>query len=141
LETLWVYQESRSARRLNGYPIAGWRSILDIKTKRVYDAASKDDGFRVLVDRLWPRGMTKGRVAADAWMKELAPSTELRKWFKHEAPKWTEFKRRYFQELDQNLGALDELRQAIGKGKVTLLYSAQDTERNHAAALKEFLTG
>jgi uncharacterized protein YeaO (DUF488 family) len=111
---------------------------LDIKTKRVYDAASKDDGFRVLVDRLWPRGLTRDRVGADAWMKELAPSTELRKWFKHEAPKWTEFKRRYFQELDQNLGALGELRKALGKGRVTLLYSAQDTERNHAVALKEF---
>ncbi len=114
---------------------------MDIKTKRVYDAASEDDGFRVLVDRLWPRGMTKGRVGADAWMKELAPSTELRKWFKHETPKWTEFKRRYFQELDQKLDTLDELRQAIEKGAVTLLYSAQDAEHNHAVALKEFLSG
>jgi len=112
---------------------------LDLKTKRVYDVASEDDGFRVLVDRLWPRGMTKDRVGANAWMKELAPSTELRKWFKHEAPKWTEFKQRYFQELDQNLGALDELRQAIKKGPVTLLYSAQNKERNHAVALIEFL--
>jgi uncharacterized protein YeaO (DUF488 family) len=114
---------------------------LDIKTKRVYDAASEDDGFRVLVDRLWPRGMTKDRVGADSWMKELAPSTELRKWFKRETPKWTKFKRRYFQELDQKLDAVDELRHAIEKGTVTLLYSAQDTERNHAVALKEFLTG
>ena len=114
---------------------------MDIKTKRVYDAASEDDGFRVLVDRLWPRGMTKDRVGADVWMKELAPSTELRKWFKHETPKWTEFKRRYFQELGQKLDALDELSQAIEKGTVTLLYSAQDTERNHAIALKELLIG
>jgi uncharacterized protein YeaO (DUF488 family) len=121
--------------------LTGRRSILNIKTKRVYDAASEDDGFRVLVDRLWPRGMTKDRVGADAWMKELAPSTELRKWYKHETPKWTEFKRRYFQELDQKLAALDELRQAIEKSTVTLLYSAQDTERNHAVALKEFLAG
>jgi uncharacterized protein YeaO (DUF488 family) len=85
--------------------------------------------------------MTKDRLGADAWMKELAPSTELRKWFKHETPKWTEFKRRYFQELDHRLGAVDELRRTIEKGRVTLLYSAQDTERNHAVALKEFLTG
>ena len=74
-------------------------------------------------------------------MKELAPSTELRKWFKHETPKWPDFKRRYRQELDQKLYALDELRQASEKGTVTLLYSAQDTEHNHAVALKEFLTG
>ncbi len=74
-------------------------------------------------------------------MKELAPSTELRKWFKHETPKWTEFKRRYFQELGQNPDAIDELRKAIKKGTVTLLYSVQDAERNHAVALKEFLTG
>lgn len=113
---------------------------MDIKIKRVYDAASKDDGFRVLVDRLWPRGMTKERVDA-VWMKEVAPSTELRKWFKHEAPKWTEFKQRYFQELDQKPEVLDELRQAIQKGRVTLLYSTQERERNHAVALKEFLTG
>ncbi len=114
---------------------------MDIRTKRVYDAASEDDGFRVLVDRLWPRGLTKGRVGADAWMKELAPSTELRKWFKHETPKWTEFKRRYFRELDQKPDALEELRQVIEKTTVTLLFSAQDTEHNQAVALKEFLTG
>lgn len=114
---------------------------MDIKTKRVYDAASEDDGFRVLVDRLWPRGMTKDRVGADAWMKELGPSTELRKWFKHEAPKWTEFKKRYVQELAQKQGALDELRQAIKEGTVTLLYSVKDAERNHAVVLKEWLTG
>lgn len=115
------------------------RTILDIKTKRVYDAASEDDGFRVLVDRLWPRGMTKDRLGADAWMKELAPSTELRKWFKHEEPKWGEFRRRYFRELDQNPDALGELRRAVKKGTVTLLYSVQDTERNHAVLLKEYL--
>jgi uncharacterized protein YeaO (DUF488 family) len=112
---------------------------LDIQTKRVYDAASTEDGFRVLVDRLWPRGLKKDQVDADAWMKDVAPSTELRKWFHHEAPKWSEFKRRYFRELDQNVDALDKLRQAAGKGRVTLLYSARDAERNHAVALKEYL--
>jgi uncharacterized protein YeaO (DUF488 family) len=114
---------------------------MEIRTKRVYDAASEEDGFRVLVDRLWPRGMTKERLRADAWMKELAPSTELRKWFKHEKPKWMEFRRRYYRELDQKLDAVDELKQAIAKGTVTLLYAAQDTEQNHAVALKEFLSG
>ena len=117
------------------------RAALDIRTKRVYDDASANDGFRVLVDRLWPRGMTKERVGADAWMKELAPSTELRKWFKHEAPKWTEFKRRYFQELDKKQKILDDFRQTIKAGPVTLLYSAQDTEHNHAIALKEYMAG
>ena len=112
---------------------------MEIKTKRVYEAATEDDGFRVLVDRLWPRGMTKDRLGADVWMKELAPSTELRKWFKLEKPKWAEFRRRYFRELDQMSDTLDELRQAIEKGPVTLLYSAQDKERNHAVVLKEFL--
>ena len=114
---------------------------MEIRTKRVYEAASEEDGFRVLVDRLWPRGMTKERLRADAWMKELAPSTELRKWFKHEKPKWSEFRRRYYRELDQKLDALDELRQAVAKGTVTLLYAAQDTEQNHAVALKEFISG
>ena len=78
---------------------------------------------------------------SDAWMKELAPSTELRKWFKREEPEWVEFKQRYLEELDQNSDAIDKLRQTIEKGRVTLLYSAQDKERNHAVALKEFLAG
>jgi uncharacterized protein YeaO (DUF488 family) len=111
---------------------------LNIKTKRVYDEPSKDDGIRILVDRLWPRGMKKERLGA-AWVKEVAPSTELRKWFKHETPKWMEFKRRYFQELDENPDAVDELRKAIGKGTATLLFAAQDTEQNHALALVEYL--
>jgi uncharacterized protein YeaO (DUF488 family) len=115
------------------------KTTLDIRTKRVYDPASADDGYRVLVDRLWPRGMTKERVGADAWMKELAPSTELRKWFRHETPKWAEFKLRYFHELDEKHDDLDELGQITDKGAVTLLYAAQDTEHNHAVALKQFL--
>lgn len=125
---------------MNVITLVGRSTKLGIKTKRVYDSASEDDGVRVLVDRLWPRGLTKDRVGADLWMKEVAPSTELRKWFKHEAPNWTEFKRRYFRELDQRPDVLEKLRQTIEKGTVTLLYSAQDTERNHAVALKEFLT-
>jgi uncharacterized protein YeaO (DUF488 family) len=84
--------------------------------------------------------MTKKRLGADAWMKELAPSTELRKWFRHEAPKWAEFKRRYFQELDQQHDALAELRQIMAKGTVTLLYAAQNAKHNHAIALKEYIT-
>lgn len=114
---------------------------MDIKTKRVYEVVSKDDGYRVLVDRLWPRGMTKDRLGADAWMKELAPSTALRKWFKEETREWAEFKRRYFRELDANPQAVDALRQAVGQGRVTLLYATQDTDRNHALALREYVTG
>ena len=117
------------------------RPILDIKTKRIYDAASAEDGFRVLVDRLWPRGITKEILGADAWMKEVAPSTDLRKWFQHEAPKWSEFKRRYFQELDQKPEVLDPLKREARKGTVTLLFSARDTKHNHAVALMELLTG
>ena len=114
---------------------------MEIKTKRVYDPVSPDDGYRILVDRLWPRGITKDRLGADEWMKDVAPSTALRKWFKHEQPKWAEFKRRYFSELDGNPEAIERLRLAAKKGPVTLLYAAQDRERNHAIALREFLTG
>ena len=114
---------------------------MEIKTKRVYDPVSPDDGYRILVDRLWPRGITKDRLGADEWMKDVAPSTELRKWFQHEHPKWAEFKRRYFRELEGNPEPVERLRLAAKKGAVTLLYAVADTERNHAIALKEFLTG
>lgn len=112
---------------------------MEIKTKRVYDPISPDDGCRILVDRLWPRGMTKDRLGADEWMKDVAPSNELRKWFKHEQPKWAEFRRRYFSELDENPEAIKRLRLVAKKGPVTLLYAARNTEQNHALALKEFL--
>jgi uncharacterized protein YeaO (DUF488 family) len=114
---------------------------LDIKAKRVYDAVSDEDGLRVLIDRLWPRGMTKDRLRADVWMKGLAPSTELRKWSRKEAQNWGEFTRRYFHELDQNQDGVAELMQATRGGRVTLLYASKDTERNHAVALIEYLTG
>jgi uncharacterized protein YeaO (DUF488 family) len=110
-----------------------------IRTKRTYDPASRGDGRRILVERLWPRGMKKGSLAADAWMKEVAPSTELRKWFGHRPERWAEFRRRYWEELDANPGVWKPIRDASRRGPVTLLYSARDTEHNSAVALRDYL--
>jgi uncharacterized protein YeaO (DUF488 family) len=112
---------------------------MDIQTKRVYEVASPDDGFRVLVDRIWPRGMTKERAGADLWLKEVAPSTELRKWFHHDRSKWEEFKERYTAELDANPQAVGKLLDAAARGRLTLLYSAKDSEDNQAVVLREYL--
>jgi|SRR5215468_3098226 len=108
--------------------------------KRVYEPVTKDDGFRVLVDRLWPRGLTKAKAHVDLWLKEVAPSTELRKWFGHEPEKWPEFQKRYRAEL--NKGALESLRGLEKEHKkVTLLYGAKSEERNQAVALLKILHG
>jgi uncharacterized protein YeaO (DUF488 family) len=111
---------------------------LDIHVKRVYEDPSDEDGTRVLVDRLWPRGIKKERLAAQ-WLKDIAPSTELRKWFQHEQPKWDEFKARYLSELDNNPEPVEELLAIAEKGRVTLLYSTKDSELNHASVLREYL--
>lgn len=106
-----------------------------IKIKRVYEGYSEDDGIRILVERLWPRGISKEKAHIDVWMKEIAPSTELRKWFNHEDNKWDEFVKRYREELDGN-SALDRLKEIIDKNnRVTLIYSAKNTEHNSAVAL------
>jgi len=106
--------------------------------KRVYEPAAKDDGFRVLVDKLWPRGLTKAKARVDLWLKEVAPSTELRKWFGHEAEKWPEFQKRYRAELSKD--ALESLRKLEkDHKKVTLLYGAKSQERNQAVALLNIL--
>jgi Uncharacterized conserved protein len=115
------------------------RSRLDIRTKRVYETPEPGDGARILVDRVWPRGLTKEKVAAELWMKEAAPSTELRKWFGHERARWEEFKRRYFAELDARPQVVEVLLHKAAAGPVTLLYSARDEECNQAEALKEYL--
>lgn len=112
---------------------------MDIRVKRVYRAQRQSDGFRVLVDRLWPRGLTKERMRLDWWAKELAPSTELRHWYHHEAERWEEFTRRYAHELDQNGEAVASLLARAREGPVTLLYAAKDEERNNAVALKSYL--
>lgn len=112
-----------------------------IRIKRVYEAPQAADGFRVLVDRVWPRGVSKDNAAVDLWMKEIGPSTELRKWFGHKPERWTEFQERYGRELDDKQPLLDELRQHAEKGPLTLVYSAKDEERNQAVVIKAVLDG
>ncbi|WP_340108483.1 DUF488 domain-containing protein [Pikeienuella sp. HZG-20] len=118
---------------------AGVGLMADIRVKRAYRAARVSDGARVLVDRLWPRGLAKDRVRLAAWRKDLAPSSELRKWFGHDPEKWEEFKVRYFKELDENPDAVDELVAGIGDRPTTLIFGAKDEERNNAVALKLYL--
>ncbi|MDE2088814.1 MAG: DUF488 domain-containing protein [Gammaproteobacteria bacterium] len=110
-----------------------------LKLKRVYEAPGKGDGFRVLVDRLWPRGVSKDQARVGLWLKEIAPSDALRKWFGHEPAKWDEFKRRYFKELDGEAELVQTLRGQAAKGAVTLLYGAKEERFNNAVALKEYL--
>jgi uncharacterized protein YeaO (DUF488 family) len=110
-----------------------------IKLKRAYEAPEPSDGFRILVDRLWPRGVSKSTARIDLWLKEIAPSADLRKWFGHEPSKWTEFRDRYFRELENNSEALNELMVHLRHGIVTLVYGAKDQEHNNAVALKDYL--
>ena len=112
---------------------------MKISIKRAYEPAEKSDGKRILIDRLWPRGLTKEKVAANLWIKNVAPSTELRKWFGHDPDKWVEFQERYKAELMKN-PAFSELKAAIGDGKTTLVYAAKDEEHNDAVVLKDILT-
>ena len=114
---------------------------LMLKLKRVYDPYAKADGMRVLVDRLWPRGMKKEEAGVDLWLKEIAPSDALRKWFSHEPAKWQEFKKRYRKELEDRQDMIEDLRKEAQKGTVTLLFAAKDSERNNAVALKEVIEG
>jgi uncharacterized protein YeaO (DUF488 family) len=110
-----------------------------IKLKRAYDRATRDDGVRFLVERLWPRGMTKSRLKLDGWLKDVAPSSALRKWFHHDPKKWPQFRRRYFNELKAHEQSLEPLLEAARKGPVTLVFSSHDTEHNAAVALREYL--
>jgi uncharacterized protein YeaO (DUF488 family) len=111
-----------------------------IAVKRVYDPPARSDGFRVLVDRLWPRGLSKRKARVDLWLRDLAPSNALRKWFGHDPEKWPEFARRYKTELQKNKEALAELRKARREhAQITLLYGAKDVEHNNAIALLKFL--
>lgn len=115
------------------------RKVPMIELKRVYDKASSKDGKRFLIERLWPRGFKKSALRTDAWLKELGPSTPLRKWFGHDPKKWNEFRYRYFSELEKNPEIWGEILRAARRGRVTLIYSSHDTEHNNAVALKEFL--
>lgn len=110
-----------------------------IQIKRVYDAPSKSDGYRVLVDRIWPRGISKGEANLDEWNKDLAPSTELRKWFDHDPEKFDDFSNKYKKELKDRADVLKQLFQRARDQKVTLLYGAKDTEHNQAVVLKKVL--
>ncbi len=110
-----------------------------IQVKRVYESAGAHDGARYLVERLWPRGMKKENLKMDGWLKEVAPSDELRRWFSHDPAKWAEFQRRYSAELSRRRAAWEPLVQAAQHGTVTLLYSAHDEEHNNAVALKKYL--
>ena len=111
----------------------------EVKIKRVYDAPDGDDGTRILVDRLWPRGLTKERACVDLWLKDIAPSTELRKWFGHDPAKWEQFRERYHRELEANVNLVSLLKEKLKGGAVTLLFAAKDAEHNEAVALQEWL--
>jgi uncharacterized protein YeaO (DUF488 family) len=112
-----------------------------IQLKRVYEEPSQTDGMRVLVERLWPRGLTKERAAVDLWLKDVAPSPELRKWFGHDPARWEQFQERYQKELRKQEDAVQLLKQKGKEGTVTLVYAARDEEHNGALALKRFLQG
>jgi uncharacterized protein YeaO (DUF488 family) len=112
---------------------------MPVRIKRAYEQPTPDDGFRVLVDRLWPRGLSKEHARIDLWLKDIAPSTDLRKWFDHDPAKWTEFKRRYRAELKEHSEPIHLLRNQAEKGPVTLVYGAQDEAHNNAVVLLELL--
>jgi uncharacterized protein YeaO (DUF488 family) len=112
---------------------------VNIRIKRVYEVPLKDDGTRVLVDRLWPRGLTKEKARVDVWLKDIAPSSELREWFGHDPKKWTEFQKRYGNELDANVSIVNELKDLLSQGSVTLVYGAKDEQHNDAVVLKAYL--
>jgi len=115
--------------------------VAAIRTKRVYEEPSSRDGFRILVDRIWPRGLSKDKARIDRWLKDIAPSAELRKWFGHDPARWDEFRARYFRELDAKPELVEEIRSRAKKTTVTLLYAARDPEHNNAVCLREYLLG
>lgn len=114
-------------------------SKLEIKLKRAYEAPAKNDGRRILIDRVWPRGIKKEELRLDGWKKELAPSTNLRKWFGHDPERWEEFQKRYRRELDEQPDAIAELLSLCRGGPVTLVFGAKDTRHNQAVALRDYL--
>jgi uncharacterized protein YeaO (DUF488 family) len=114
---------------------------MGIRTKRVYDKNAKNDGLRILVDRVWPRGIRKDKAELDDWLKDVAPSTELRKWFGHDPEKWSQFKQKYFKELEKKKDLVDRIADQAGQHTVTLLYAAKDRDHNNAVALKDYLDG
>jgi len=112
---------------------------MPIKLKRVYEKPEESDGQRVLVERLWPRGLSKEKARVDLWLKDAAPSTELRKWFNHETSKWEEFKKRYFAELDANPEVLKSILEMLGNETLTFVFASKEQTYNNSAALREYL--
>ncbi len=112
---------------------------MQLVMKRVYEKPAKSDGSRILVDRLWPRGLSKEKARVDFWAKDVSPSNDLRRWYQHDPDKWKEFCRRYFAELAKNRAAVDELRENLGSSKSSFLFSSKETDLNNARALIEYL--
>ena len=112
---------------------------MSILLKRAYELPARSDGYRILVERLWPRGVSKQNAKIDLWLKEAAPSTELRRWFNHEPDKWSEFKRRYFEELSAREETLELILEHLRVGQVTFIYAARETRFNNAVALREYV--
>ncbi len=115
------------------------RLLMQIRLKRAYEKAEPMDGTRVLVDRLWPRGVKKEDAGIDAWLKEIAPGDDLRKWFGHDPDKWDTFKKRYIGELEKNEEAVKMLREILERGRVTLIFGAKDEQHNNAVVLKQYM--
>jgi uncharacterized protein YeaO (DUF488 family) len=112
---------------------------LNLSIKRVYDPAEPGDGYRILIDRLWPRGVSRERARLDEWARDLAPSTELREWFNHDPKRFAEFRERYREELRGHVNEIDELRERASHGRVTIVYGARDTEHNDAVVIAELV--
>ena len=117
--------------------MTAYEQTMKIRIKRVYEQPDEHDGRRILVDRLWPRGLTKEKARIDLWLKDIAPGTELRKWFAHDTGRWEEFKERYLAELKENSEQIRILKQELDKGVVTLVYGAKDEEHNQAVVIQE----
>src|SRR3954467_14465665 len=112
-----------------------------VRTKRIYDPAEPDDGYRVLIDHIWPRGVSHERARLDDWARDLAPSDELRKWFDHDPERFAEFRKRYRHELDAKSERVDELRARTASGRLTILYAARDRRHNNGVVLAELISG
>ncbi len=117
----------------------GFKGSVDVRIKRVYEPRSEQDGKRILVVRLWPRGLTKEKAGVDLWLKDIAPTTELRKWFGHDPARWNEFQKRYHDELKKNGGSISVLKREAENGRVTLLFGTKDEEHNEAVVLRSIL--
>jgi len=129
-----------SAPHIFRFPVKTSNSKMSPKIKRVYDSPKQTDGYRILVDRMWPRGLTKEEAHIDLWVRDIAPSNALRKWFSHDPKKWPEFKDRYFEELREKKELIELMLSKAKQGSVTLVYAAKDEKYNNALCLREFIS-